>query len=676
MMKSLYSIVVPISIFALPIAALAAPPKPSTSKYEVKIKDSNQLIRDIDIEVTGPSGAVYNKTIDCYAGTPGVFKKTKKGDVIKKLSEGLDKAKAPLAKLKAEVKKYKKRKDKVGKKLYKKAVAKFNKANLKYQDLAALQAEASAACNAPGYLSLAKYKGNFGTAEAQVLCNRFLFGCTNAELQYAASIGLDAFVDQITTPVAEPGLDADFEEMKCDGRLAAQSNNEACDPFDPNDLYIPGLRYAYTRYALVSSRPLFWKLFMFYHDEFMAGSTSALDGCERFAAVDHFNLLRNMSFSGDFRAFMASWDSDQLGNLKWLDGADNVGFSPNENYAREKWELGTLGVSDANGNPTYNDLDIAESARAHAGWQVQYKTLELGGNSYGVCLKGFFEGLASQGPKTIFNGQPYQATVYNAADVLAATLAHPATAENIARKILREFVNPYGTPLIIKQLAKQIRASNYNLMPAIKTVMKSRAMFAPESRRTLIKDSNELLLGFFRATGIPLADPNYPAKYDYEWLDYLMGDLDQRLLQPQTIFGFYPEAQAGASEVPSRRNVFNQLMLQSESDLESKNFRFADIISDMPRSASGDAYDVVSHLGFLLGIPLNENQKQQYVQYLTYDAQQCTSSAVQQGKCSSTSQPYYLQLKGFVADSEFENFDKKIRGLILMMTRHPLFGMK
>jgi hypothetical protein len=666
----------PIVLLACTSLALAAPKKPSTSKYEVKIKDTDQLIRDIEIELTGPSGATMVKNIDCYAGTPGTFKKTKKGDVIKKLSQGLDKAKAPLAKLKAEVKKFKKRKDKVGKILFKKAKAKLEKAQLKFQDLSALQAEAAAACNAPGYLSLAKYKGNFGIAEAQVLCNRFLFGCTLGELQAASAKGLDAFVDEITTSLPELGLDADFNEMKCDGRLAAQANNEDCDIYDPNDLYVPGIRYGYTRYALISSRPYFWRMLMFYHDEFMAGSTSALDGCERYAAVDHFNLLKNMAFSGDYRAFMNAWNSDLLGNLKWLDGADNVGFSPNENYGREFWELGTLGVADANGNSNYGDLDVAEVARAFAGWQVQYKNLDLGGNTYGVCLKAYFDGLSSPGAKTIFNGQPYQATVYNANDVLAATLAHPATAENIARKLLREFVNPYATPLIIKQLAKKVRAADYNLLPAIKAVMKSRAMFAPESRRSLIKDSQELLIGFFKTTGIPLADPNYPAKYDYEWLDYLLEDLGHRLMQPQTVFGFYQEAQTGASEVAERRNVFNSIMLQSESDLASKNFEFADIIADMQRTGAGDAYDVVTHLALILGIPLSEAQKQHYVQYLTYDAAQCSNSAVQQGKCSSTSQPYYLQLKGFVADSQFEGFEKKIRGAILMMTRHPLFSMK
>lgn len=666
----------PILLLACSSVALAAQKKPATSKYEVKIKDANQLIRDIEIEVIGPSGATIFRNIDCYAGTPGEFKKRRSGDVIKKLSQGLDKAKAPLAKLKADVKKLKKRKDKPGKGLYKKAKAKYDKARLKFQDLTALQAEAAAACNAPSYLSLAKYKGNFGIAEAQVLCNRFLFGCTLAELQAASAMGLDAFVDEITTSLPEKNLDDDFADLRCDGLFAGQTGNVPCHQYNPNNRYMPGYRYGYTRYALLSSRPYFWRMLMFYHDEFMAGSTSALDGCEYYAADEHFNLLKNMAFNADFRSFMNAWNSDLLGNLNWLDGARNVGTSPNENYGREFWELGTLGVADANGNSNYGDLDIAEVARAFAGWQVEYKNLELGGNNYGVCLKAYFDGLSSPGAKTIFNGQPYQATVYNANDVLAATLAHPATAENIARKLLREFVNPYATPLIIKQLAKKVRAADYNLLPAIKTLMKSRAMFAAESRRSLIKDSNELLIGFFKSTGIPLADPNYPAKYDYVELDSMLGDLGHRLMQPQTVFGFYQEAQTGASEVADRRNVFNTIMLQSESDLASKNFEFADVISDMQRTGAGDAYDVVTHLGLILGIPLSEAQKQHYVQYLTYDAAQCSNSAVQQGKCSSTSQPYYLQLKGFVADSQFEGFEKKIRGVLLMMTRHPLFSMK
>ena len=102
----------------------------------------------------------------------------------------------------------------------------------------------------------------------------------------------------------------------------------------------------------------------------------------------------------------------------------------------------------------------------------------------------------------------------------------------------------------------------------------------------------------------------------------------------------------------------------------------ADVIADMAHTSAGDARDVVNHVALLLGIPLSEAAAQQYVQYLNYEAQTCNNQAVQQGKCTSTQQSYYLQLVGFVASPEFYNFEKKFRGLVVMMTRDPRFVLK
>ncbi len=49
--------------------------------------------------------------------------------------------------------------------------------------------------------------------------------------------------------------------------------------------------------------------------------------------------------------------------LSWLDGAENIRSSPNENLAREFLELFALGV----GN--YSEKDVQEAARALTGWQ-------------------------------------------------------------------------------------------------------------------------------------------------------------------------------------------------------------------------------------------------------------------------------------------------------------------
>ena len=55
--------------------------------------------------------------------------------------------------------------------------------------------------------------------------------------------------------------------------------------------------------------------------------------------------------------------------LRWLDGDLNTKTRPNENFAREFWELFTLGVDNG-----YDQDDIVESARAFTGWRSRLNT--------------------------------------------------------------------------------------------------------------------------------------------------------------------------------------------------------------------------------------------------------------------------------------------------------------
>ena len=59
--------------------------------------------------------------------------------------------------------------------------------------------------------------------------------------------------------------------------------------------------------------------------------------------------------------------------LKYLNGAENVSGKPNENYARELFELFTIGKGPliSEGNYTnYTELDIREAAKVLTGWRT------------------------------------------------------------------------------------------------------------------------------------------------------------------------------------------------------------------------------------------------------------------------------------------------------------------
>ncbi|MFZ4514907.1 MAG: DUF1800 domain-containing protein [Acidimicrobiia bacterium] len=115
----------------------------------------------------------------------------------------------------------------------------------------------------------------------------------------------------------------------------------------------------------------------------MAQSTNSLREKATFIAHDHFatsvetvksaklmydqnQLLRTYAL-GDFAELMRRLVSDAA-MLVWLDGDSNVAQRPNENFAREFFELFTLGIGH------YTETDVKEAARAFTGWSYTLRT--------------------------------------------------------------------------------------------------------------------------------------------------------------------------------------------------------------------------------------------------------------------------------------------------------------
>jgi hypothetical protein len=278
-------------------------------------------------------------------------------------------------------------------------------------------------CATPPFLELDPYTGTFGAAEARLLLERFAFGASPTNVSEAVAAGLDATIARLTTAVPESalGLDAVESDMRCDGYLIGHpvDNQAACTPGNMNSFSDEGLRLGiYTRIVL-SPNSFFHKLFMFLHDERMAVSQTAASSYERYSTIRHVEMLRRAAFSGDYLQFMREWNEDLLGHLKWLDGAVNKGSSPNENYAREFWELGTVGPTDLDGKAVYSDTDLAQSALAFSGWIVDSDTEVDGlGKEYRIDVKAYAPDRHAPGTFTIFAGTPFAASVVNSEDVL------------------------------------------------------------------------------------------------------------------------------------------------------------------------------------------------------------------------------------------------------------------
>lgn len=533
-----------------------------------------------------------------------------------------------------------------------------NSAKIRF--ISQLNREATKRCKNPTAGSLAKYTGTFGPVEARTLYDRFAFGATEGEIKAAVAAGLDATVSKLTTYVNTPQVDAVEASLRCDGRLPDDPDKEICDPQNINDLSLEGLRYGIYYRILNAPNRFFDKMFMFLHDERLAVSSDVLDGCERHAAIKYVDKVRASARSGSYLNYLRDLNNDHLAHLKWLSGSSNryigPGSMPNENYGREFLELATIGPNALDGSPNYNDFDIAQSALVFTGNTIEGYSI----NDNWVCLASYVPGLHAPGSFTLFYGTPYQVTASTPDQLLNGIAAHPRLAEHLAEDIWKQFVGTSPNANNVKMLAKTIRDNNYNLIPVLRTLMSSKAIFAPENRKALIKHPMELLFGFLISTGVP-------AKL-YEIDDWLRS-LGQRPLKAPTVFGWNEHNLAGEAFVVAWRNVATKVVNKSNEWLEEQNYSFYDrFLKSFPTGAKHSTV-AIQRAAAALSTPLNPDQVQVMESYMDYNLVECGNPA----ECGGNE--YKLVPVGFFADPESPSL-YKFRGALIALATIDQYRMK
>jgi uncharacterized protein (DUF1800 family) len=153
--------------------------------------------------------------------------------------------------------------------------------------------------------------------------------------------------------------------------------------------------------------------------------------------------------------------------LEWLDGSSSVKAEPNENFAREFFELFTVGADRG-----YTEADIQEAARAFTGYRnrldatTNLRVLEFDGSRKDVGAKVLFGDV-------ILQSRGLAADDYDL--VVDATFDHLDVASWLAEKLLLEFVTDDARPALIGNLAAVIRAADYEMKPVLRTLFLSEA---------------------------------------------------------------------------------------------------------------------------------------------------------------------------------------------------------
>jgi len=367
---------------------------------------------------------------------------------------------------------------------------------------------------------------------------------------------------------------------------------------------------------IVSERSFEEKLVFFWHDHFATAITKAPPPLMANQVV----TLRRQAL-GNFRDLLVAVATDPA-MLVYLDGNTNVVGNPNENYARELYELHTLG----RGN--YTESDIQETARALTGWGVDRRAQG----------SRFRTNRHDTGVKTIFGASGN----FDLEDVADLIMAHPDFPTFMVAKLARYFVAPDVSDAYIIRLADEWVAADFELRPLLRAIFLS-AEFRAGSYRALIKNPLEFTVSATRNLGATVA-PRLVL-----FTAHTMGLIP---LNPPTPAG-WPAGAAwvNGNSVLARSNFANALMVASRErfrerggDLPAVSFEPMEVLEARGATDAGSTVDAFADV--LLDGEIDFHDREILIDYLG---------------------------GGFVPDEAA--VDEKGRGLVYLLLSSPAFAL-
>jgi uncharacterized protein (DUF1800 family) len=261
------------------------------------------------------------------------------------------------------------------------------------------------------------------------------------------------------------------------------------------------LNRMWVRQMMESDKSLLEKMTLFWSGHFACRTID-----NPYLTMEINNILRTHAL-GSFRDMLYAV-SKSASMIGYLHLRQNKKGKPNEDFARELCELFTLGR-----DVDYTEKDVTEIARAFTGWSTD----EFGKHS--VRLKQHDEG-----SKTIFGNIGN----FGGEDVLEMILANKHTADFIAKKAYKFFVQEEVNENHVKELSTVFFDSNYSIEAMMKALFKADWFYAAQGK--IIKSPIELMVGLGK-----MFDLKYPDKKAAGGIQHYLG---QVLFDPPNVAGW------------------------------------------------------------------------------------------------------------------------------------------
>jgi uncharacterized protein (DUF1800 family) len=270
----------------------------------------------------------------------------------------------------------------------------------------------------------------------------------------------------------------------------------------------------------------------------------------------YINCLQRNAL-GNFRTFVREVGLlDAM--LYYLDGVFNNRNRPNENYARELYELFTLG--EGNG---YTEQDIIETARALTGYVERGKE--------GCEPVQFRADRHDEGSKTIL-GQTGNWGYDDVIDILFDQRPNEI-AEFICRKLYEFFVHPDSrddagnAQTIISGMAATFLANDFEIAPVLSQLFKSQHFFDDDAIGVIIKSPFDFYLNILKESSFSYDDTLVASLVNYSGL------LSQQLFDPVDVAGWQRDRSWINTNFMIGRWLTIETMLKDFFDTDDEQFR-------------------------------------------------------------------------------------------------------
>ncbi len=197
---------------------------------------------------------------------------------------------------------------------------------------------------------------------------------------------------------------------------------------------------------------------------------------------EHFDILARHAFGS--APALAKAVSRSPAMVAYLDLNQSRRGAPNENFARELFELFLLGEGH------YSEQDIKEAARAFTGYRQQFGVFRLAPGQHDAT------------PKTIFG----HTGRFTGDDVVDLAFQQPAAAAFLPHEMVKFYLTDAALPSeYLAALGGGWRRRDFDLRALAQRFFGSRLFFDPSFRGDFIKSPVQLYLGLVQDLGLSVA---------------------------------------------------------------------------------------------------------------------------------------------------------------------------